>query len=637
MARLDQLRIRHCTLRICRHGGWSWGADPNRLMQLATDALPSLIAMHLESLLASSSNPVSIGQLSIRVATNLCELSSLPSERSADLNSTTLSKRISTQCQSAFISQTDVNILNSQTTRLNAVETDPSLGACQASSNNCLELLMRWHQHGSLVQLLDHFSIPSLSKWEQAAIITLPNNVASDELAFQCRDLMGRLQEELWQNSSALSFARWRLIMLATLAVNFPGQLARRLAITLLDEFSTVTGTRKEAIERHTLEMANALATPNEMEQSAKNVLQQQVRQHKPKQLDSRPRHDFEVDVSSVLPFVAMGILSRLGYLEVVSLAFQAHESVEELPCLAVALANKMLPSPTCGCYQSDADRRTAAAAAGLRDMIPGCDLERFAVNFTDCLSPADGYLKLQLAEGHDPSYAVLIHQTKHASESIWLATDSQGNFPLGWSSSPDDFLKLLEDYRDNTLLVEQVSAELWLLRALHHRGHRFVTNAPPGRGERWHAIEGSRQLWTNDTEAQTLWLRKQARDLAAQNAIAATLTQALVLDRPSLLVRASHTPVDYVARFEHMLSLAASTALGMLAWKLWGDAEPTDPCLALQRLGNLDGRVTFRSNQVIVRPALGRRYQDLRDHHFLIDVPNLPWLGGRRLVFAGL
>ena len=39
--------IHQCTLRVVRHGGWSWGPDPKGLAREAVSALGALLARHL--------------------------------------------------------------------------------------------------------------------------------------------------------------------------------------------------------------------------------------------------------------------------------------------------------------------------------------------------------------------------------------------------------------------------------------------------------------------------------------------------------------------------------------------------------------------------------------------------------------
>ena len=86
----------------------------------------------------------------------------------------------------------------------------------------------------------------------------------------------------------------------------------------------------------------------------------------------------------------------------------------------------------------------------------------------------------------------------------------------------------------------------------------------------------------------------------------------------------------------ERSLFVIAAAGLGMLAFRLWREREATDPVLALDRLGDLEGRARFTDAEVEVRMALGRRYLDLRDSGALRDIPGVPWLQGRVVRFVG-
>ena len=85
----------------------------------------------------------------------------------------------------------------------------------------------------------------------------------------------------------------------------------------------------------------------------------------------------------------------------------------------------------------------------------------------------------------------------------------------------------------------------------------------------------------------------------------------------------------------ETSLTLAASLALGTIAWTLWREREVTDPLLALERFGDLDARVHSTAATLHVRLPLGRRFWDLRDHGLLADVHDVPWLDGRAITFG--
>lgn len=76
--------------------------------------------------------------------------------------------------------------------------------------------------------------------------------------------------------------------------------------------------------------------------------------------------------------------------------------------------------------------------------------------------------------------------------------------------------------------------------------------------------------------------------------------------------------------------------SLSTIAWELWREREPTDSLLALERFGDLEGTVRFDAATVRVRLPLGKRFRDLERAGLLEDVPQVPWLDGRTVVFSG-
>jgi hypothetical protein len=356
----------------------------------------------------------------------------------------------------------------------------------------------------------------------------------------------------------------------------------------------------------------------------------------------TRTRTDdtWEVKVTSVLPFVAVGVLSRLGYCDVVATSLHAAKCAADLPCFGAALAYKMLPGPHRGWLRDEADQRTAAAVAGLPERLSGAAIDQLAYRCAGDLSPADGFLQLLLAEGHDPSQAMLIDRPVIAGRPLWLLLDSQGSFAIGWFPSREALERALDDFVGSLVLLTDAAAEPSLLAALAAR-HRFMTQLPPSRGERWRPVDRQRTLWTNDCDSSTTTLLRQSQCFRNAAASAERVTHAFLEDRPlvpgTLTTSTQHLRERSLIQLDRSLALAAASALGVIAWQLWGSRESTDPLLAIERLGDLDGRVSIGQDRITVRPALGRRYQDLYRHNFLADVANLPWLGGRRVEFAGL
>jgi hypothetical protein len=160
--------------------------------------------------------------------------------------------------------------------------------------------------------------------------------------------------------------------------------------------------------------------------------------------------------------------------------------------------------------------------------------------------------------------------------------------------------------------------------------GFRFVTDALPTRGEHWRALRRPprERWWTNETIMSDSALVRTARAMRDTAEEATTLWQALMIERPGI-------PLANSVELDRHLAVAASTALGTIAWELWREREQTTPLLALERFQDLEAQVIFSREVVRVHLPRGKRFDDLHHHGLIEDVNNVPWFGGRKLTFA--
>jgi hypothetical protein len=167
-------------------------------------------------------------------------------------------------------------------------------------------------------------------------------------------------------------------------------------------------------------------------------------------------------------------------------------------------------------------------------------------------------------------------------------------------------------------------------IRGFAAAGLRFATDLPPARGERLRRLPGRR-----------LWISSDLPDAAGPELVAPLIRLPDQLSRLDGLVRAlavsrravPRAPLTGPAR---TLPLVAALGLGTISWLLWTEREPTDPLLALERLGDLSGVVRYGRDEVDVLIPLGRRHADLLQHGLLARGPAVPWLPGRTLTFSG-
>ncbi|EMD25713.1 hypothetical protein [Amycolatopsis azurea] len=310
-------------------------------------------------------------------------------------------------------------------------------------------------------------------------------------------------------------------------------------------------------------------------------------------------RSSEETRAGPVLPFLLAGPLARTGYLDAIGPALSGVRLAEDASLFAAALAYKVLG-------------RTAAAAmfAGL-ETVP--DLTGFARLVRPALPVLDGVLALSLCRGHDPADPLLVTGVDDGL----LLVDAQGLFPIAWAPDANGLMPHWTACGEPPVLVCDSPLPPTCLRDLASAGVRFITDVLPLREDPLTRLPGRRPLWTTG---------------GVETRLAAELPAARLDD----LVRALFVPLLPARELERTVALAASLALGMIAWQLWREREPPDPVLTLTRFADLEGTVRFTRDVVHVKLPLGRRHTDLWRGGALADVPNVVWLGGRTLTFSG-
>ncbi|NBH03980.1 hypothetical protein, partial [Amycolatopsis sp. SID8362] len=156
-------------------------------------------------------------------------------------------------------------------------------------------------------------------------------------------------------------------------------------------------------------------------------------------------------------------------------------------------------------------------------------------------------------------------------------------------------------------------------LRDLAAGGVRFLTDARPLRDDPLTRVRWKTPLWTTGGVEPRLAARFSAERLDE-------LVRVLFVEHRAVPLAADRA-------LEHSVSLAASLALGMIAWQLW---EGDSPVRALTTFADLEATVRFTRDAVRVKLPLGRRHTDLWRGGALTDVPDVVWLGGRTLTFSG-
>ena len=334
-----------------------------------------------------------------------------------------------------------------------------------------------------------------------------------------------------------------------------------------------------------------------------------------------------DIDIESALPFLLLGPLHRIGYLDAIPAALDAAGLADSSYLLAAALAGAVHGSAARDPRRLAPDQATAAFA-GVPEPISEAAMVNFARRAGPALAILDAVLAQSLTAGHTPGQPLLLTAAPVRNGGGLVVADREGMFPILWIDRPDQAVDAWRASSCPLILTGSSAATPQALAALAAAGIRFIVNVPPTHQERWRRLTPHR-LWTNDETSPVQQLASQALrmpdaierlDEVVRHLAGAWSARPLVADSP--LARG--------------MTLATAVALGTIAWTLWKDRESPDPLLALERFGDLSARVRIEADRVQVRLPLGRRSADLREHGFLTTIPHVPWLAGRFVEFTG-
>lgn len=627
-----EVHIRHCTLRLVRHGGWSWGPEPRGLLEQVREKLPRLLERTLAQWQDASTDLEVSQPLRLRLPLRY------PIDE-AGLHAALTRALARTGALPSPVPNATRTLARSTAPSL--VETpgpNPASQPRPMATPGLVRVLAEWSETGMLAGVLASTPTSLFESWrrvlerelfEQSSTRSAAPTSTSpdDELAQRLRASPGggAALADPRPNRPALA------ILLLVLAMRQPRiALSRAELDGLLDRFTgTATPTRD----------SDPLGGTARPALEAPTVGERRASESAPPQSDRKvmkaPRHpppdtmEWSREVDSSLPFLVLGELARIGWLSGLAGCLEGAGLERESAAVATLLAYKCLQPPLRGWRRSPTSIRDAATFAGLREPLPEAQLMPGVEPLGEALLPLDAWLRVQHARASTTPSALLVHKVGSAEDTPRLLFDFETLQPLGWYADPASLLDGLAWFSETPLLISAAAADRRLLAALDAAGHRFVTRARPLRDENWQAT-GSGAAWSNTASELPPGVTRWLRELADREADAEAIHGGLVLERPLCVTR----PCE---RLERILTTATGTALARIAAKLWGEREPTTPILALERFGDLGARVTIDPAQVRVHLPLGRRSMDLNEHGLLEPITRIPWLQGRRLDFTGV
>lgn len=175
---MPDVTVDRCTLRIVRHGGWSWGAAPNTLLQSAIKVLPELIARELGQFWTEGDDDYEIAApVRISIPIRLHELQAIsnasPHDREFGYTSefNVVGQRINSAVRAALIDKCTLPepVAEPETLPRVAAEVEPPRVRPESF---VVEVLREWQKEGVLAQRLAVFAAASLDAWHDYIVRT---------------------------------------------------------------------------------------------------------------------------------------------------------------------------------------------------------------------------------------------------------------------------------------------------------------------------------------------------------------------------------------------------------------------------------------------------------------------------------
>ncbi len=640
---MSDVLIHRCTLRVVRRGGWSWGPDPKRFLDQVMRTFPALLAKKLGAFLGDEVDreiaaPIRI-RIPVRLGDFMPEVSGTSLPRSGRGETVSLDARIESALYSAFGREQPRSEQIQPRERFPTSPVIPQLpgpGGLVGVRGALWRLLSKWLSEETLESRLSEFSAPELETWHEALRRYSPQedgNLPQNEQPTVERvdDFIRKLSPPL-NLPSRTDWLRKRIVIAIQLAVELRIAIGDKLLWQTLDQALPVKELPSAAPVLVTESASDVSFSPAgtpslALKSPPKTTASRDASQPR---ASANLCSTWEVEVDCALPFLLLGPLSRLGYLDLAAAVLEA-AGLEDNGCLfAACLAYKVLSPPNRGWLRDAASCTAAAAFAGLNAPVPEEDLVDFSHKIALHIGPPCALLADTVIRGHSQNTPVALCRADTETSAGFLLVDAEGCFPIARESDLESFLPMLRKL-DSVVLVSRDAAGPHLLKNLRNAGLTFVTEVPPTRTEPWRRVQqGSMSLgWTNHAQPESEFVLRAARAMGLTSEEAITLWEAFGIARPAA-VRARLDQLD------HALTIAAAVSAGVIAWKLWHARGRVTPQLALQRFGDLGARIRFDSTSVLVRLPLGRRHQELSENGLLTPVRHIPWLGGRDVEFGG-
>ncbi|MGE5186600.1 MAG: hypothetical protein ACM31C_31305 [Acidobacteriota bacterium] len=593
---MTDIVVRRCKLHIRRTSGWAWGASPDELIRAATRAIPQLLAARLPALEVPADSTIVLDRpVRVQLAATARQLAALGDGTTGTQDVVELRARIEDEVSAAVAAAiATAGVASPSVSRAERDEPAERLAleAELAGAEAPRRAARAWFRAGELDAVLARLEPTALARLHELLLGDAP---AADEPAPAVSAIVERAA---YHHTSAATTPLERV--------------QRRIAVAAetIDEMpSLATPQLRAAIDR---------VIPLEPDVAAGVAASR--RRDEPALARSAPEPACELAVRSVLPFLLLSPLHHAGWLDQAATLLELHGCEGDAFALAAGLAAKVLDPLERGWSRSHADRLALAAFAGRSEPIADAEIAAAAARLRPVLAALDAGLRAVIVRARRPVPVALWRD-----ERGWYLLDGDGTVVLGASTALRDVLAAAPAA---PIVVPARFAEREVFDAIDFANARFITDAPPSRGDAWRSFAGtSRRLYTNDTATPAGKLAALTAHLDHSLALAEELAEVLA-ERPAI-------PRDPLTAFDATCTLAATAALADIGARLF-PAEPTTPVLALTRFRDLDARVTFGPQRIRVRVPLGQRHADLLHHGVLGELANVPWLAGCTIDLGG-
>jgi hypothetical protein len=374
--------IRHCSIRVVRRGGWSWGAEPRALLDRVMHQVPNLIAAELERLFPDDDDareiaapvrlriPLSLAMLRAGGASEVGVTMPEPAQ-AAD----SLAVHVSRALRAALVPSQDLPPSTPPGNGTSSTSSVVTLSAVSAEPADPLGVLLDWARRQQLQQRLAGFSVAALRRWHDWIVRNHPPVArAGTETDDPAGQLLARIAAQ-WRDAAAdeAEFLRRRLTIFVAVEATAQGSLQDAAVRAAIERILSARGPPPDAPVAETAPLAEAIASDTAPIAAAATG---RVAARAPPFAIPPPRPlppaaaRFDIQIETALPFLLLGPLARCGYLDTAAAVFQAANATEALPLFAMSLAYKVLAAPTRG-WSRKPSTITAAAALGLLQEAP--------------------------------------------------------------------------------------------------------------------------------------------------------------------------------------------------------------------------------------------------------------------------